>query len=283
MAKTNTKSPDEMSFLDHLEELRWHLIRSVFAVVILGTVAFVFSRFIFDVIIFAPARMDFPTYRFFCDIATSLGFTSDFCKDELPFSIQSRTMGGQFSADIWTSIWVGFIVAFPYVLYELWKFISPGLHPKERQHSRGFILIASLLFFMGVLFGYYVVAPLSINFLGTYQVSDIVLNEFDIGSYIGNVRTSVLACGVLFELPIIIYFLTKVGIVTPEILKKYRKIALVVVLILSAVITPPDVTSQIIVALPVILLYQVSIYISKVVLKREAKRERRAKEKAVRK
>ena len=283
MAKTNTKSPDEMSFLDHLEELRWHLIRSVLAVVILGTVAFVFSGFIFDNIIFGPKSMDFPTYQFFCDIATSLGFTSDFCKDELPFSIQSRTMGGQFSADIWTSISVGFIIAFPYVLYELWKFISPGLHPRERQHSRGFILISSLLFFMGVLFGYYVVAPLTINFLGTYQVSQIVLNEFDLNDYISKLKTSVLACGVLFELPIIIYFLTKVGIVTPEMLKKYRKIALVVILVLSAVITPPDVTSQIVVALPVLLLYQVSIYISKVVLKRQAKRERREREKAVRK
>ena len=208
MAKTNTKSPDEMSFLDHLEELRWHLIRSVLAVVILGTVAFVFSRFVFDVIIFGPSRMDFPTYEFFCDIATYFGFDSDFCKDELPFTIQSRTMGGQFSADIWTAIYVGFIVGFPYVLYELWKFISPGLHPKERKHSRGFIFIASMLFFMGVLFGYYVVAPLSINFLGTYQVSDIVLNEFDLSSYISTVRAAVIACGVLFELPIIIYFLT---------------------------------------------------------------------------
>lgn len=283
MAKTTTKTPDEMSFLDHLEELRWHLIRSVLAVVILGMVAFIFSRFVFDTIIFGPSRMDFPTYRFFCDIATFMGFDSAFCKDELPFTIQSRTMGGQFSADIWTAIYVGFIVGFPYVLYELWKFISPGLHPKERKHSRGFILIASLLFFMGVLFGYYVVAPLSINFLGTYQVSEIVLNEFDLDSYIGTVRAAVLACGVLFELPIIIYFLTKVGIVTPEILKKYRKIAMVIVLILSAVITPPDVASQIIVAVPVLMLYQVSIYISKVVLKREAKREKRASAKAVRK
>lgn len=283
MAKANTKSPDEMSFLDHLEELRWHLIRSVLAVVIIGTVAFVFSGFIFDVIIFGPKSMDFPTYRFFCNIATSLSFESDFCKDELPFTIQSRTMGGQFSADIWTSVWVGFVVGFPYVLYELWKFISPGLHPNERKHSRGFILIASLLFFTGVLFGYYVVAPLSINFLGTYQVSEQVLNEFDIGSYISAVRTSVIACGVLFELPIIIYFLTKVGLITPEIMKKYRKIALVIVLILSAVITPPDVTSQIIVAIPVIVLYQVSIYISKVVLKREARRERKAMAKGLQK
>ncbi|MDO6821044.1 twin-arginine translocase subunit TatC [Zobellia sp. 1_MG-2023] len=283
MAKQNTKSPDEMSFLDHLEELRWHLIRSVLAVVILASVAFVMSRFIFDTIIFGPSKMDFPTYRFFCDIATSLGFDSAFCAEKLPFTIQSRTMGGQFSADIWTAIWVGFIVGFPYVLYELWKFISPGLHPNERKHSRGFILIASFLFFMGVLFGYYVVAPLSINFLGTYQVSEIVLNEFDLDSYISTVRSAVIACGVLFELPIIIYFLTKVGLVTPEIMKKYRKIALVVVLILSAVITPPDVASQIIVAVPVLVLYQVSIYISKIVLKNEAKKERKAKEKGLKK
>ncbi|CAZ97099.1 twin-arginine translocase subunit TatC [Zobellia galactanivorans] len=283
MAKQNTKSPDEMSFLDHLEELRWHLIRSVLAVVIIATGAFVMSGFIFDTIIFGPSKMDFPTYRLFCDIATYLGFDSAFCADKLPFTIQSRTMGGQFSADIWTAIWVGFIVGFPYVLYELWKFISPGLHPNEKKHSKGFIFIASFLFFMGVLFGYYVVAPLSINFLGTYQVSEIVLNEFDLSSYISTVRTAVIACGVLFELPIIIYFLTKVGIVTPEILKKYRKIALVVVLILSAVITPPDVTSQIIVAVPVLILYQVSIYISKIVLKNEAKREKKAKEKGLKK
>lgn len=277
MAKSKT-SPDEMSFLDHLEELRWHLIRSTLAVVIIGIVAFVFSRFIFDVIIFGPSQMDFPTYEFFCRAATYIGIESDFCKDQLPFTIQSRTMSGQFSADIWTAIWVGVIVGFPYVLYELWKFISPGLYEKERKHSKGFIFIASFLFFLGVLFGYYIVAPLSINFLGTYQVSERVLNEFDLDSYIGTVRSAVLACGVLFELPIIIYFLTKVGLVTPEIMKKYRKIALVIVLVLSAVITPPDVASQIIVAIPVLILYQVSIYISARVLKNEARREaKRAK------
>lgn len=268
-----TREHNEMSFLDHLEELRWHLIRSTIAIVLIGIVAFLMNDFIFDTVIFGPKNMDFPTYRFFCRIATSIGIESAFCADELPFTIQSRTMGGQFSAHIMTSIWAGFIIGFPYVLWEIWKFISPGLKENERNNSRGFILIASLLFFMGVLFGYYVVAPLSINFLGTYQVSKEVLNEFDIGSYISTVRTSVIACGILFELPIIIFFLTKVGLITPEIMKKYRKIALVIVLILSAVITPPDVTSQIIVAVPVLILYQISIYISKVVLRREAKKE----------
>ncbi len=274
MAKTIDNNPNEMSFLDHLEELRWHLIRSTLAIVIVACAAFVMKDFIFDTIIFGPKKMDFPTYQFFCRIATFFGIDSEFCGDELPFTIQNRTMAGQFSAHIWTSIWAGFILAFPYVLWELWKFISPGLHDKEKKYSRGFILVASSLFFLGVLFGYYVVAPLSINFLGTYQVSKEVLNEIDISSFIATVRSSVIACGVMFELPIIIFFLTKVGLVTPEILKKYRKMALVVVLILCAVITPPDVTSQIIVAIPVLILYQASIYISTVVVKREAKKEK---------
>ncbi|WP_420319876.1 twin-arginine translocase subunit TatC [Flagellimonas sp.] len=274
MAKTINNDPNEMSFLDHLEELRWHLIRSTLAIVIVACVAFMAREFIFDIVLFGPKKMDFPTYRFFCKIATFFGVDSEFCADSLPFTIQNRTMAGQFSAHIWTSIWAGFIIAFPYVLWELWKFISPGLHENERKHSRGFILVASLLFFLGVLFGYYVVAPLSINFLGTYQVSKEVLNEIDISSFIATVRASVIACGVMFELPIVIFFLTKVGLVTPEILKKYRKIALVIVLILSAIITPPDVTSQIVVSIPVLILYQVSIYISKIVVKREAKKEK---------
>jgi sec-independent protein translocase protein TatC len=276
MGDKSITPPNEMSFLDHLEELRWHLIRSTLAIVIIGVAAFMFRGFIFDTVIFGPKKMDFPTYRLFCDIATFLGFDSAFCADKLPFTIQSRLMSGQFSAHIWTSIWAGFIIGFPYVLYEMWKFISPGLYEKERKNSRGFILIASLLFFMGVLFGYYVVAPLSINFLGTYQVSAEVTNEFDLASYISTVRASVIACGILFELPIIIFFLTKVGLVTPEIMKKYRKIALVIVLILAAVITPPDVTSQIIVAIPVLILYQVSIYISGRVIKNELKRAQKA-------
>ncbi|MFS4467439.1 twin-arginine translocase subunit TatC [Maribacter sp. 2210JD10-5] len=281
MASKSKVPPNEMSFLDHLEELRWHLIRSVLAVVIIGSVAFLMKDFIFDTILFGPKKMDFPTYRFFCKIGTFLGVDSDFCADELPFTIQSRLMAGQFSAHIWTSIWAGFIVGFPYVLYEMWKFISPGLHPNERKYSKGFIFTASLLFFLGALFGYYIVAPLTINFLGGYQVSQEVTNEFDLSDYVGKVRISVIACGLVFELPIIVYFLTKIGLVNPEILRKYRKISLVVILILAAVITPPDIISQVVVALPIFVLYQISIYISKRVLKSEAKREAKlAKERA---
>ena len=276
MAKV-IKNQDEMSFLDHLEELRWHLIRATLAVVIIGCIAFVMRGFIFDTILFGPKNLDFPTYKFFCNIATFFDIDSEFCGDELPFTIQSRLMSGQFSAHIWTSIWAGFIVGFPYVLWELWRFISPGLRTNEKKYSRGFIFVASFLFFLGVLFGYYVVAPLSINFLGTYQVSKEVTNEIDLASYVGTIRAAVIACGIMFELPIIIFFLTKIGLVTPEILKKYRKIALVIVLILSAIITPPDVASQIVVAIPVLILYQISIHISKLVLKRENKKEKEIK------
>jgi sec-independent protein translocase protein TatC len=186
-------------------------------------------------------------------------------------------MAGQFSADIWTSILAGFIISFPYILYQLWKFISPGLHTNERKHSRGFIIISSLLFFIGVLFGYYIVTPLSINFLANYSISSVVDNQIDISSYIGLVRSSALASGLIFELPIIVYFLTKIGLVTPKFLKKYRKYALVMVLILSAIITPPDIASQVIVAIPILILYQVSIYISKVVLRNQ---ERKIKQEA---
>ena len=180
-------------------------------------------------------------------------------------------MAGQFSAHIWTSIAAGFILAFPYVIYQIWSFISPGLHSSERRYSKGFIFSASLLFFLGVLFGYYIVIPLSINFLANYNISAEISNEVDLTSYIALVRSSSLASGLVFELPILIYFLTKVGLVTPKILKKYRKFALVIVLILSAIITPPDIASQVIVAIPILILYQISIYISALVIRTQRK------------
>ena len=262
---------DNMSFLEHLEELRWHVIRSLIAIISAGFVCFLMKDFIFDTIIFGPKKMDFPTYRFLCQAATFIGVETNFCGDEFPFVVQNRTMAGQFSAHVMTSVISGFIISFPYVLYEFWKFISPGLLEKEKAKSRGFIFISSILFFVGVLFGYYVISPLSINFLGTYQVSTQVLNEIDLGSFISLVRSSALASGIIFELPIIIYFLTKAGVVTPESLVKYRKYALVLVLILAAIITPPDVASQIIVAIPIVILYQVSIFISKIVVKNQNK------------
>jgi sec-independent protein translocase protein TatC len=266
------KPVNEMSFLDHLEELRWHLIRATAAVVILGFAAFLMKDFIFNTLLFGPKQPDFPTYQFFCFLSQKLGFEGAFCSTEPLFILQSREMAGQFSAHIWTSIWAGFIIGFPYVLWELWRFIGPGLYENERNNARGFIFVASFLFFLGVLFGYYVVAPLSINFLGSYTVSEEVTNQIDLSSYIAIVRSSVIACGLIFELPILIYFLTRIGLVTPEFLKKYRKIASVLVLIVSAVITPPDVASQIIVSIPILILYEVSIHISRFVLRGERKK-----------
>ncbi|MBS9766925.1 MAG: twin-arginine translocase subunit TatC [Flavobacteriaceae bacterium] len=258
----------EMSFLDHLEELRWHLIRVTIVIILVSIVAFSLKSFIFDTVIFAPKDPDFLTYRFFCYISELLN-TNSLCIDELPFKFQSLGLTEQFSVHFWVSITAGFIISFPYVIWEFWRFISPGLYEKERKTASGFISISSLLFFIGVLFGYYVIVPFSVNFLGNYSVSDMIERNIKIGSYISLLRSTVLASGLVFELPIIIYFLTKIGLVTPEFLRKYRRHALVLVLILAAVITPPDIVSQIVVSIPVLVLYEVSIYISKVVIKNE--------------
>ncbi len=266
----------EMSFLDHLEELRWHLIRSTLAIVIIAVVAFVFRDFIFQDIIFAPADPKFISYKMLCKISQLVG-SDNGCMTEMNFQIQNRTMSGQFSAALWTSIITGLVLGFPYIIYEFWRFVAPGLHPKERKNSRGFIVVSSLLFFLGILFGYYIIAPLSINFLANFTVGNQVVNQFDIGSYIGLVRMSALAAGLIFELPIIIYFLTKIGLVTPQFLRKYRKYALVIVLVVSAVITPPDISTQIIVSIPILILYEASILISAFVVRQEARQLRREK------
>ena len=264
-------SNDEMSFLEHLEELRWHLLRSCMAILLFGTLAFLAKDFIFNTILFGPKQINFVTYQFFCDISKAIGTGEAFCIKEMPFRIQSRTMSGQFSAHLWTSITAGFILGFPYILYEFWKFVSPGLLKNEKKNARGFIFIASFLFFLGVFFGYYVVTPLSINFLGNYQVSNQVFNDFDLSSYISLLRASVLSSGLIFELPILIFFLTKIGLVTPNFLRKNRKYSLVIVLSLAAIITPPDIASQIIVTIPIIILYELSIFISSVVYKKQQK------------
>lgn len=275
MAKSKTKkNPDDMSFLDHLEDLRWHLLRATLAIMIGGAIAFGMKSFIFDVVLFGPKQSDFYTYRLLCNISEYFNMQESFCFDELPFRIQSRTMAGQFSAHIWTSITAGFIIAFPYVIYQFWAFIAPGLQSTEKKSARGFIFVTSFLFFLGVLFGYYVITPLSVNFLGSYTVSTEIFNDFDLSSYIGLVRASVLASGLIFELPVIIYFLTKVGLVTPEFLRKNRKYSLVFILIISALITPPDIASQVIVAIPVLVLYEVSIFISRFVVRKERKKEK---------
>ena len=267
--------PNNMSFLDHVEELRWCLIRSIVGILAGAIVAGVFTDFIFDTIIFGPKRGTFITYEYFCEFGRLFGVVSDFCDVNFNFKVQSKEMSDEFSTHIWTSILVGFVVSFPWVLYQVWKFISPGLKSTEKKYSSGFIIVCSLLFFIGVTFGYFVIAPLSVHFMMTYNLSPEISTEPSLSSYIGYIRASILASGLLFELPVIIYFLTKIGLATPAGLRKNRKFALVIVLIVAAVITPPDVASQIIVAIPVLILYEMSIFISKFVLYRQEKRKKK--------
>ena len=262
MAKKVKKHPDEMSFMDHLEDLRWLLVRSTIAVLIAATAVFFVSDFIFDTVLFGPTKADFVTYRFFCDLSQMIGIADTICVSEMDFVIQNTAMEGQITILIWTCITAGFILGFPYILWELWRFISPALYDKERKNAKLFIFIASILFFIGVLFGYYVIIPMSVNFFATFTVSESIKNEFNLDSYIGMIKTSVIASGLFFELPIIIYFLTKLGLVTAEFLRKYRKYAIVIVLIVAAIITPPDVVSQIIVSIPMLIIYEGSIYIA---------------------
>lgn len=267
------KSMKEMSFLEHLEVLRWLLIRSTIAIVIFGTVTFFFSDYIYDTIIFGPIRPSFITYTTFCDLSHYLGFADSICVTEMPFIIQNTDMEGQVNSLVWICITAGFILGFPYILWEFWKFISPALYEKEKKNAKVFVFFSSILFFLGVLFGYFLIVPMSVNFFATFKVSDLVKNQFTLDSYMGLIKTSVLASGLFFELPIVIYFLTKIGLVTPDFLRKSRKIAIIIVLIVAAIVTPPDVVSQIIVTIPMLLIFEASVIISAIVVKNQKKNE----------
>lgn len=257
----------EMSFLDHLEELRWHIIRAFLAIAVFAIAAFVAKGIVFGEVILGPSRTDFWTYQMLCRLADLID-TATLCITELPFIIQSRQMTGQFTMHITSSIVVGIVCAFPYAFWEIWRFVSPGLYINERQVARGAVFYVSLLFTIGVLFGYFVLTPLSINFLSNYQIDPSILNEFDIVSYVSTVTTLVLSCGLLFQLPMVVYFLTKVGLVTPELMKRYRRHGIVAIFFLGAMLTPPDPFSQVLIALPLIGLYQFSISICKRVYKK---------------
>lgn len=265
------ENKNDMSFLSHLEELRWHLVRSFVAICIVAIAIFSFSNIIYDEFLLAHLHSDFPTYNWLCKGAQLFGFESDFCNVQLSDNLISLAPASQIMNLIWTSMILGLIVAFPYVLWEMWRFISPGLHKTERKKSRTFIFYASILFFIGVLFSYFVIAPLSVYFFYNFKITDLIENKFDFKTHINLITNTLLGVSLMFELPVIIYFLTRMGLVTPAFLKKYRKISLVLVLILSAIITPPDIASQIIVTIPIMILYEISIFISKRVVKRQQK------------
>lgn len=260
---------NDMSFLEHLEELRFRLMRSVIAIMIGAVVLFTLKDFVFDDIIFAPRKLDFISFRAWCWLSHALNLGESMCVTSIDYDIINTTMLGKFTAHIIVSLIGGVIIAFPFIFWQFWTFIRPGLRMKESKAVRGITLYTSLLFFLGVGFGYFGIAPLSLQFLGNYQLADVE-SKITIMSYMKLVASITLATGFIFQLPIAVYFLSKIGIVTPELLRKYRKHALVVVLILSAIITPPDLTSQIMVSVPVLLLYEISIVISKRVQKSRA-------------
>lgn len=266
----------EMSFLEHLEELRWHIIRSVVVIMVLMILAFVMKNFIFDTIILAPKDSDFITNRLLCNLGHANLFGHQLSIDALcinrqPLNLISIKMAGQITTHILVALVAGVIMAFPVVIYEFWMFFKPALHENEAKYTKGAVLATTSLFFTGVLFGYFILAPLSIHFLSSYQVSPDVVNQINIRSYIGTVSSICLATGVVFELPIVAFFLTKIGIITPEFMRKYRKHSIVVTFILAAIITPPDIFSQTLVVIPILLLYEVSIGISGRVIKKKQK------------
>ena len=267
-------SEKEMTFLEHLEELRWHLIRSLLAIVVFAIAIFLAKDFVWHNIILAPSRVDFWTYRMLCLAGEYLNSTG-LCIDDLPFIIQSRKMTGQFTMHITSSFLIGLIVAFPYVFWEIWRFVSPGLETTERKNSSGAVFYVSLLFMIGVLFGYFIISPLSINFLAHYRVDPSVLNEFELINYVSTISMIVLSSAILFQLPMVVFFLTKAGLITPRFLREYRKHAIIVILVLGALLTPPDPISQVLIAIPLFGLYQISIFISAYTLKKEARAEKR--------
>ncbi|MEM7163223.1 MAG: twin-arginine translocase subunit TatC [Bacteroidota bacterium] len=259
---------EEMHFLDHLEELRWRIIRAIIGVVVFAIIAFLQKDILFDVIIFGPTKPNFLTYNFFCWLSENIGLGENLCFRLDIDSFQNIEMVGQFTYHIFSSLIFGFILAFPYVFYQFWAFIKPGLTKTEVKSARGMVFWVSLLFMSGVLFAYFVICPLTIKFLSEYSVADQIKNIFKFDDYISTINKLTLITGLFFQMPILIYFLSKLGLVSPKILKKYRKHALVGVLVLSAIITPPDVASQILVSIPIIFLYEIGILISKRVTKK---------------
>ena len=259
--KKKNEPKAEMSFLDHLEALRWVILKSISAIIIGGTVAYIYSDFVWNSILLAPKSPDFWTSRMLIKLSNLLGIQSSGLNQH-PLQLINFDLSGQFMVDVWTAIIAGFIIAFPYVVYQFWSFIRPALYENERRHASGAVAVMSGLFLIGVLFGYYLIVPFSLDWLGGYSISKEVVNQINILSYISSVTSIVIAGGVSFELPVVVYFLSKVCLLTPKFLKKYRRHSYVILLIIAAIITPPDVLSQTIVSIPLIVLYEVSIFIS---------------------
>lgn len=252
-----------MSFLEHIDVLRKHLFRAAVAILLGALVAFLNPDILFDKILFGPQKIDFWSYRKMCDLSYLLYDSDQLCIKSVGFQVQNITMTGQFLQHITVSIFAGIVLAFPFVLWEIWKFIRPALKSSERRYTSGIVFVSSLLFLLGVAFGYFIISPISVIFLGNYVVTAQVNNIISLESYLSFVAMLSLASGLIFELPMFIYFLAKLGLVSSEFLSKYRRHAIIIILIIGAILTPPDVASQIILAIPIYILYEASILITK--------------------
>ena len=261
----------EMGFLDHLEELRKRLFWSAVFILSAGITLFICKSWLFETVLFGPRRIDFASFRAWCWLSETIGAGQTLCVQEIRYELINTTMLGNFTTHILVSAIGGFIIAFPLVFWQGWLFIRPALKMAEVKAANGIGLSSSALFFTGVAFGYWVIAPLSLQFLGNYELGDVEA-RISAMSYMKTIASITLAAGLIFQLPVVVYFLSRAGLVTPEILKSYRRHALVAILVIAAVITPPDLTSQVLVALPVLVLYEVSIVISRRVIKRNAER-----------
>lgn len=253
-----------MSFVDHLEELRWHLVRAILAITIITVVTFLMKNWVFDMLIFAPCKEDFFTYRLFCAMGDAL------CMKPAKFVLINTEMSGQFTMHLQVAAVLGFIISFPYVFWEIWRFVLPGLSNSEKQYTQGIVVVSSLLFFIGVLFGYFIITPFSINFLAGYFVSETVANTISLTSYVGTLTSIVLSSGIMFELPMLVFFLAKMGLIYADWMRQYRRHAFIAILFIAAVITPPDVWSQVLVTIPVYFLYETSIWVAALVEKRDS-------------
>jgi sec-independent protein translocase protein TatC len=260
----------EMSFIDHLEELRWHIIRAIVAILIGAILVFIYAKEIVDKILFAPAYSSFVTYKWLCDASHFLGLGDSVCLTGVDVKFQSNTMTGQFISTFTLAFIGGFIVAFPYVFWEFWRFVKPALSSKELKRTRGIIVWVSLLFFTGVIFGYYILTPFMINFYFSYTLSPLIVNLPNFSDYVENLVYTTVGIGVLFQLPLLVMVLARIGIVTGRFLKKYRRHAFVIILIAAAIITPStDPFSLTIVTIPLYLLYEASIVIASRINKRQ--------------
>ena len=264
----------EMSFVDHLEALRWHVVRSLAAVLVGAIAVFANIDFFFNDIILGPAHNDFITYKLICDFSHKVGMGDAMCMEDIKLKLISTEMSSQFMMSFTIAFVGGFIIAFPYVFWEFWRFVGPALTPKEKKKTRGMIFWVSLLFFLGVGFGYFLLAPYTVNFFASFTLSPLIENSFRISDYIENITQLVLGTGVVFQLPLAVLFLSRVGIVTPAFLRASRKYAVVVILVIAAVITPPDVVSQLIVTIPLWILYEISISISARVVREQEKKDK---------